>query len=447
MPHLLIVGGSDAGIAAGLAARQHDPDWDATIVLADRYPNFSICGLPFYLSGETRDWRALAHRGTSELTAAGLDLAVDTIAIDLDPHVHRVTVAHDGQCREIGYDQLVIATGAKPVRPALPGIDLEGVHTLHTMADAFAVHERLPEVARVAIVGAGYIGCELADAFTRRDLDVTVIEALPDVLTTVDRDLGSRVRQELTDHGVRVLAGSAVTEIRSRDHLLHVCTDGAADVAADLVIIAVGVAPNSAIGRRGGLATGVRGALVVDRRMATGVPDVWAAGDCVETWLPLLQRPGYLPLGTTAHKQGRVAGPNAVGGAREFAGSLGTQVVQVFDLAIACTGLRHDEAEQAGYRPKTADIIVDDHKAYYPNATPITLRVTGDRDTGRLLGAQILGHRTAQVAKRIDIYATAIHSKLAVDAVNDLDLSYTPPYSSPWDPVQVAAQRWLEAAG
>jgi NADPH-dependent 2,4-dienoyl-CoA reductase/sulfur reductase-like enzyme len=447
VPHLLVIGGSDAGIAAGLAARQHDPEWEATVVLADRYPNFSICGLPFYLSGETPDWRALAHRSTAELTVAGLQLALETTAIDLDPNARRVTVAHHGQCQEIAYDELVIATGAKPVRPSLPGIELEGVHTPHSMADAFAVHERLADITRVAVVGAGYIGCELADAFTHRRLDVAVIEALPEVLTTVDPDLGGRVRQELTDHGVRVLTGAAVTEIRSRDHVLHVCTDTRGDIAADLVIVAVGVTPNTAFGRRGGLPTGPRGAFVVDRRMATGVPHVWAAGDCVETWQPLLQQPGYLPLGTTAHKQGRVAGINAVGGDREFAGSLGTQVVQVFDLAIARTGLRHDEARHAGYAARTADVTVDDHKAYYPGATPMTLRVTGDQDTGRLLGAQILGQRTAQVAKRVDIYATAIHTGLRVDAVNDLDLSYTPPYSSPWDPVQIAARRWLEAGG
>jgi NADPH-dependent 2,4-dienoyl-CoA reductase/sulfur reductase-like enzyme len=234
-----------------------------------------------------------------------------------------------------------------------------------------------------------------------------------------------------------------VTEIRGRAGQLQVCTDAGDEVAADIVIVAVGVSPNTALGRRGGLPTGERGAFVVDRRMATTIPHVWAAGDCVETWLPLLDRAGYLPLGTTAHKQGRVAGANAVGGDRPFAGALGTQVVQVFDLAVARTGVHDAEAERAGYRPRSVEIVVDDHKAYYPGATPMTIRVTGDGATGRLLGAQIVGHRTAQVAKRIDVYATAIHTGLTVDAVSDLDLSYTPPYSSPWDPVQTAAQAWL----
>jgi NADPH-dependent 2,4-dienoyl-CoA reductase/sulfur reductase-like enzyme len=447
VPHLLVIGGSDAGIAGALAARHHDPSWDVTVALADRYPNFSICGLPFYLSGETPNWRDLAHRSAADLTEAGLHLALETTAVDLDPPNRHVTVAQDGRCHELVYDEVLVATGAKPVRPPLPGIDLDGVHTMHTMADAFAVHERLRDARHVVIVGAGYIGCELADAFTRRHLDVSVIEALPEVLSTVDNDLGRHVRDELTGHGVRVLVDTAVTGIRSRERRLHVSTGSGLDVAADLVIVAVGVSPNTAFGRRGGLATGGRGAFVVDRRMATGIPHVWAAGDCVETWLPLPGRAGYLPLGTTAHKQGRVAGTNAVGGDRLFAGSLGTQVVQVLNVAVARTGLRDSEASTAGYHPRTIEVTVDDHKAYYPGATPMVLRVTGDIDTGRLLGAQVVGHRTAQVAKRIDIFATALQSALTVDAVSDLDLSYTPPYSSPWDPVQTAAQTWLSAAG
>ena len=313
VPHLLVIGGSDAGIAAALASRQRDADWDVTVALADRCPNYSICGLPFYLSGETPDWRTLAHRTAHEIRATGVTLDIDAIAIDLDPTDRRVTVGRSQGCEQIGYDELIVASGAKPASPPIPGTDLEGVYTMHTMADALAVHERLPDTRRIVIVGAGYIGCELADTFTRRHLDVTVVEALAEVLITVDHDLGRRVRTELTGHGVRVLVATAVTGIVSKHHELHVFTDGRHDLTADLVVLAVGVGPNTAFGRRGGLPTGVRDAFVVDRRMATPVPHVWAAGDCVETWLPLLDAPGYLPLGTTAHKQGRVAGTNAVG--------------------------------------------------------------------------------------------------------------------------------------
>ncbi len=191
-----------------------------------------------------------------------------------------------------------------------------------------------------------------------------------------------------------------------------------------------------------GFETGVRGAILVNRRMETSQVDVFAAGDYAETWHRLLRRSHYLPLGTTSHKQGTVAGENAVGGRAEFQGSLGTQVVKLFDLAVARTGLREDEARQAGFDPVSTETKVWDHKAYYPGARELTIRVTGDRRTHRLLGAQMLGHRAGQVAKRIDIFAVALFHGMSVEGLNDLDLSYTPPFSAPWDPVQAAAQDW-----
>ncbi|MDA8114475.1 MAG: CoA-disulfide reductase, partial [Acidithiobacillus sp.] len=188
----------------------------------------------------------------------------------------------------------------------------------------------------------------------------------------------------------------------------------------------------------------ISGAIRVTQRMETGIPGIWAAGDCVETWHRILQRPAYLPLGTTAHKQGRVVGENAVGGERIFAGSVGTQTVKVFELAIARTGLREAEARAAGFDPVTVETQTWDHKAYYPDAQKLRIRVTGDHRTGRLLGAQILGHWQSGVSKRIDIFATALFHGMGVEDLNDLDLSYTPPFSSPWDPVQMGAQAWVE---
>lgn len=216
----------------------------------------------------------------------------------------------------------------------------------------------------------------------------------------------------------------------------------AGEKSSDLVIMATGVKPASELARDCGIRTGLKDAIVVDRFMRTNFPNVYAAGDCVETWHNLLQEYKYLPLGTTSHKQGRVAGENAVGGAKQFAGSLGTQVVKVFDLAAGRTGLRDHEAKLAGFNPRTIETTAWDHKAYYPRAQQMTLRVTGDTSTGKLLGAQIVGHWRSEVAKRIDVFATALYHGMTVDSLNDLDLSYTPPLSSPWDPVQLAAQKW-----
>jgi NADPH-dependent 2,4-dienoyl-CoA reductase/sulfur reductase-like enzyme len=445
---LLAIGGSDAGISAGLRARELDPTVEVTLLVADAFPNFSICGLPYYLSGDVADWRALAHRTTGDLEAAGLGLRLYHTARAIDPAAKQVTVTDPGGAdRQLGYDQLVIATGAVPVRPPIDGLDLDGVHVLHTMADTFALHHALAVGAgSVVIVGGGYIGLEMAEAFTARGLAVTLVEQAPAVMPTVDREVGGLLGQELGRHGVQVVNDVTVKAIHREHGRLVVAGEPDFTAAADLVLVVVGVRPDTQLAVLAGVETGVRGALRVDRRMRTNLPGILAAGDCVETYHRLLDQPAYLPLGTTAHKQGRVAGETAVGGDREFAGSLGTQVVKVFDLAVARTGLRDPDARQAGHDPLTVGSTQFDHKAYYPGAHQLHLRLTGDRHTGRLLGAQLVGHKDAEVAKRIDIPAGALFHHMTVEALSDLDLSYTPPFGSPWDAIQMAAQDWVRAA-
>jgi NADPH-dependent 2,4-dienoyl-CoA reductase/sulfur reductase-like enzyme len=448
MAHLVIVGGSDAGISAALRARELDPTVDVTVIVADAFPNYSICGLPFYLSGEVPDWHQLAHRTASEIEEQGITLRLNHTVLTLDAERHQVSVRDpDGALRTLGFDRVVVATGAAPQPSTLPGHDLPGVFVLHTMVDSFRVHDfcstRHPEHA--VVVGGGYIGLEMADALTTRGLHVTLLQRGPSVLHTVEPPLAHLLEGELRRHGVEVLTSTPLAAITPRGPRLRVW--GAADVwrDTDLVLLATGVRPSTALAQAAGVALGPHGAIQVNRRMETSLPDVYAAGDCVETWHRMLDAPTYLPLGTTAHKQGRVAGANAVGHDATFAGSLGTQVVKVFDLAIARTGLLEHEARAAGFTAATTETTVWDHKAYYPGATPLTIRVTGDMQTGRLLGAQLVGHWQAEVAKRVDVYATALFHGMGVEEVNDLDLSYTPPVSSPWDPVQMAAQAWMTA--
>jgi NADPH-dependent 2,4-dienoyl-CoA reductase/sulfur reductase-like enzyme len=292
----------------------------------------------------------------------------------------------------------------------------------------------------------------MADALTVRGLRVTQMEQLPEVLPTVDPELGALVHDELAARGVEVLTGTTVQAIgkarpgqAGRLEVRAAAADGSAVTrAADLVLVVVGVRPETSLAAEAGAELGVKGAIAVDPWMRTNLPDVYAAGDCVITHHRLLGVT-YLPLGTTAHKQGRVAGENALGGDRQFAGSLGTQVVKIFDQAAARTGLRDHEASPAGFDPVTIETQADDHKAYYPGSHRITMRVTGDRTTGRLLGMQLFGHKNAEIAKRVDIAAAAIFNTMTVDAVSDLDLSYTPPLGSPWDAVQAGAQAWTRA--
>jgi NADPH-dependent 2,4-dienoyl-CoA reductase/sulfur reductase-like enzyme len=397
-----------------------------------------------FLSGETPDWRALARR--SEFP--GLNILRRHLAQRIDASHKTISCVHAGAEMTMRYDRLVIATGAKPVRPDLPGSKHGGVFLLHSMDDSFAVHryltERNPRAA--VLVGAGYIGLEMADALTQRGLDVTLLCRSETMLPTVDPALGRLVQGELKRHGVRVLTGVSAAEINQaatgRPSRLSIVDSTGAQHAADLVILAVGARPDSQLAEQAGAKLGAQGAIAVTRQMRTNLADVFAAGDCVETHHRLLEAPTYISLGTIAHKQGRVAGENAIGGDRTFAGALGTQSLKVFDLAIARTGLSERDARNARFDPVTVGLEVDDHKAYYPGAVPLRIHLIGDRQTGRLLGGQILGNRRAEISKRIDIIATAMFQDASVDYLNDLDLSYTPPFSSPWDPVQMAAQAW-----
>ncbi|RNI24735.1 FAD-dependent oxidoreductase [Flexivirga caeni] len=450
--HLVAIGGSDAGISAALRARELDPTTDVTVVVADAYPNFSICGIPYYISGEVTHWTNLAHRTHADLEATGMRLRLDTLVTDIDvPGQQLLVRTPDGGTDIIGYDELVVGTGAVPARPPIDGLDQlgtgDGVHLLHSMGDTFALTDSLDRInpTNALIVGAGYVGLEMAEGLTGRGIHVTQVETLPEVLPTVDPDLGALVHTELDRHGVDVHTSTTVTRIAKTDTGLHVTGTGPdqqpLEWDVDLVLVVVGVTPDTDLFVRAGATTGPRGAVVVDETMATGLPHVWAAGDCVITHHRLLGTT-YLPLGTTAHKQGRVAGENALGGSTKFAGSLGTQVVKVFDLVAARTGLREHEAIAAGFTPVSATATPDDHKAYYPGAQPITIRITGDQHTGRLLGAQLIGARGTETAKRVDTYATALFHGMTVDDVSQLDLSYTPPLGSPWDAVQIAAQTW-----
>jgi NADPH-dependent 2,4-dienoyl-CoA reductase/sulfur reductase-like enzyme len=453
--HVLAIGGSDAGISAALRARELDPAAEVTVVVADAYPNYSICGIPYYVSGDVADWHDLAHRTAADLEATGMQVRTETLATGIDAHARRLTVRTPaGRDEVMPYDALVIGTGAVSVRPPIDGLTgddalgpAHGVHLLHSMGDTFAlmrsIDERRPSSA--VVIGAGYIGLEMAEALTARGIAVTQIEALPEVLPTVDPQLGALVREDLKVHGVQVLTGHQVNRISRAGNGLRIEGTGPGGTTltrdADLVLVVTGVRPDTALAEPAGVRLGIKGAIEVDERMRTNVPGVFAAGDCVVTHHRLLGTT-WLPLGTTAHKQGRVAGENAIGGDRSFAGSLGTQVVKVFDVVAARTGLREHEAVAAGWKPVTVASTPDDHKRYYPPSTPIDIRITGDAATGRLLGAQLVGQLGAEIAKRIDTFATAIFHGMTVDQVSDLDLSYTPPLGSPWDAVQMSTQAW-----
>lgn len=448
MKRFVIIGGSDAGISAALRAKELDSSIDITMVLADQYPNFSICGLPFYISGEVKHWRDLAHRTRGDIEASGISVLDRHLAESIDPSAKTVLVRDLNSNKNISlhYDQLLIGTGAVSARPPIEGIDLPGVFFLRWMRDSFAVKKYIENhhPRSISIIGAGYIGLEMADAMRQRELEVNIVEYFPSVLMTLDPPLGAIVRTELETRGVRVHTDTAIDKIERQDEKLLVRSKNGFEIRSDMVLVAAGSRPEVHLAKAAGIELGNGGAIRVSPRMETNIPGIYAAGDCAETYHQLLKKNTYLPLGTTAHKQGRTAGENMAGGSCEYTGSLGTQSVKIFGLVAARTGLKDEEARKEGFDPLSVDLDIWDHKVYYPGAKKLHIRITGDRGSGQLLGAQIVGAYGTEVSKRIDILATAIFHGMNVRSLGQLDLSYTPPLSSPWDPVQMAAHGWLK---
>lgn len=467
--HLAVVGGSDAGIEAARRCRELNPSVEVTVLLADAYPNLSICGLPYWHSREVPRWQDLAHRTVADLEATGMRLLANHEVTSLDLDAGTLAFTDHGVPGALAFDRLILATGAVPARPAIRGLHAtssnrplgaeDGLHLLHTMPDAFALDTTITRAMQrsgsggsAVVVGAGYVGLEMADALTARGLRVVVLEQMPQVLPrTLDPGLAALVEAHLSEHGVDVRTDTRVDAVerseRDTGHgpPLRVQVGNEA-LPADLILIATGVRPATDLAVAAGLKLGAGDAIAVDRQMRTSADGVWAAGDCVHTHHRLTGTETYLPLGTTAHKQGRVAGENVLGGSTEYTGSLGTQAVKIFDRVAAATGFRDSDARAAGFDSVTVGVTVDDHKRYYPGATDLALRLTADRQTGQLLGGQLVGAHGAEVSKRVDVLAAAIHSGLRIRELGDLDLSYSPPLSAPWDALQQAAHTWISHA-
>lgn len=436
---MLIIGGSDAGISAALRARELNATIKITMILADEFPNLSICGIPYAVSKEVTQWQNLAHRTVDDLKAYDIDFYMNTWATAIDAEKHMVTALRGDDQMTFTYDKLMVGTGAVPKELPIAG-EGAGIHVLHTMGDFFDIEAQLVQhqPKRAAIVGAGYVGIEMAEALTRRDVSVTLVQRGSEVLSTVEPDLAASVHDALTNNGVTVLTDETVTEIQATAagyQLIGSKTDD----AFDFVLVVVGVRPNSELLVNAGATVTDQNAVVVDDQMRTNLPDVYAAGDLVQTKHRLLGET-YLPLGTTAHKQGRVAGANIVGRESHFAGIIGSQVLRAFDVIVARTGLLPNEATAAGFMPITTTAVVDDHKGYFPGAEKITIRVTADKESHKILGAQLVGKYGSEVAKRADVFATAIYNDMTVEAFSDLDLTYSPVVGAPWDAVQAAVQ-------
>jgi NADPH-dependent 2,4-dienoyl-CoA reductase/sulfur reductase-like enzyme len=364
----------------------------------------------------------------------------EALAIDVDQRTVEVRDHARQRTFTVEFDQLHVATGARPTRPDLPGIDLDHVRGVQTLDDASGLLDqaRVSRCRSVAVVGGGYIGLEMAEAFVRWGAQVTLLEATDQLMGTLDADMAERLLRPMRDMGIDV---RLTTDVEGFEPGRILLADGSA-LAADLVVLGLGVTPNGELAAAAGAETGARGALVVDRRQRTTLDGVYAAGDCCESHHLVSGRRTHVALGTVAIKQGRVAGINLGGGYATFPGVVGTAITKVCDLEVGRTGLTEREAEAAGFESGAVSIDSTAYAGYLPDAPPMSVKLVGERATGRLLGGQIVGGGGS--AKRIDTVATALHARMRVAELIDLDLAYAPPFGTTWDPIHIAARKLRE---
>ncbi|MBK5265814.1 MAG: FAD-dependent oxidoreductase [Acidimicrobiia bacterium] len=444
---LVVIGGDAAGMSAASQARRRRTSDDLIIDVFEmtQRVSYSACGEPYYISGDVPNIEQLIARTPAQFSQQDISVHLGNTVTEIDTDSRTITVLNGRESRVVPFDQLVYATGARPVRPPIEGIDLTGVFHLKTLDDAEAIKAAAAHAKNAVVVGGGYIGLEMAEAFHVRGITTTLVTSGAVVMNrSIDQDLGAIVTAGMRERGIAVRPDHRVNCLADEQgHVRGIQLDGGL-LEADIVILALATRPVSELAAEAGIRIGPTGAVAVDNRQRTSVEGIWSAGDCAEALHRITGRPANVHLGTVANKQGRVAGINIGGDEATFPGILGTAITKVLDIEIARTGLSQSEAESAGIEAVTAITESTTMAGYWPESTDMTLKVTAERRTGRLLGAQIVGGRSA--GKRIDTLATGIWNEMDGLAFSMMDLSYAPPFSGTWDPVLIAARRAYESA-
>jgi len=442
--HLIIIGGVAAGTKAASKARREDPDLKISLYTEEKYISYSACGLPYYISGTIQNEKKLLVRTSEDFKEKEhIDIYLQHRVTRIIPEKKAVMVKNLDMSEEFEkeYTCLLVATGSSPIMPPLAGINLKNIFKLKSIEDGIKIKQSVKSAKRAVIVGAGYIGLEMAEAFHELGIKTTIIERTSHILSTFDPDMTDQIRTYLEEEkDLKIITDDSVTGFigDNKGNLIEIQTQNGQNIKADLAVIAVGVKPNTQIAREAGIKLGKSGAILVNERMQTNYPNIYAAGDCVETINRITNEQTWVPLGSTANKQGRVAAINITGGYAEFKGILGSMVVKIFDYTASKTGLNEKEAKNFGFNYEIAIVSHRDRSGYMPEAKGIILKVMADRKTGNFLGIQAIGKGDAD--KRVNVIATAITANMTVEKFIQTDLTYAPPYSSAIDPLLIATQ-------
>ena len=438
---VVIVGGVAGGATAAARIRRLDEQAEIVIFERTNFISYANCGLPYYVGGVIAEEKTLTLQ-TPESFGQRFRIRVcvqhEVIAIDAPRKVVRVKNLKTGAVFEESYDKLLLSPGAKPTQPRLPGVGLKQVFTLRTVEDAVAIREllQLKKPKSVVLAGGGFISLELAENFRRAGCEVTIVQRPKHVMSPFDSDIATFIHGELRRKGVRLALGCEVEGFHEAGDQVKVLLKDADALRADFVVLAIGVTPESDLASSAGLKLGVKGSICVNERMETSVPDICAVGDAVQVTHALTGAPTVIPLAGPANKQGRIAADNICGGSSVYRGSLGSSILQVFELTAAATGLNEKTAQNARIDADYVILSPMNHAGYYPGAKLMTMKILFEKGTYRLLGAQIVGYEG--VDKRIDVLATAIRCGMTAIDLKDLELAYAPPYSAAKDPVNMA---------
>jgi NADPH-dependent 2,4-dienoyl-CoA reductase/sulfur reductase-like enzyme len=442
---LLVVGGDAAGMSAASEARRRRNTSDLAIIAFERgrFTSYAACGIPYLLGGLVEGHEELIARSPQvfrdrfEIDARTLH---EVVGIDTDAGRVRVKDLAREREYEEPYDHLVIATGAEPLRPPIPGIDAEGILGIQTLEDGLVAQALLEAgPAAAVVIGGGYIGLEMAEALVMRGIPVTLVEQAEQPMQTLDPEMGALVADALRDAGVELILGAPVEAFEHRDGRVEAVVTPDGSIPAQMVVLGLGTRPRSALADEAGIPVGETGGIVTDAHMRARIDGVWAAGDCVETFHRISQRPVAIALGTHANKQGRVAGINLGGGDATFPGVVGTAISRICEVEVARTGLNRREAEDAGFSIEEVKLDSRTRAGYFPGAEKMTIKLIAEAGSGRLLGGQIVGGTGS--AKRIDVLATCLWNEMTVHEIQGMDLAYAPPFAPVWDPVLIAARK------